>query len=87
MTPEEYINSKKEIHWDRSIDPVVKLSDALNAIEMAKVYSRQQIRRDVIVAKVCWYDGYNLLLNKDELKKALPKNVRDGDLVDVLILK
>lgn len=36
MTAEEYIDTKREVHWDRSIEPVVKLSEALKAIKMAR---------------------------------------------------
>lgn len=85
MKAEEFI--AKHTYLDGNNQPAVSVSDAIKAAKLAEVGKQQEILEDAIHAKVCYYDGYHLLCDKDDVRRALPSGVKDGDVVSVIIVK
>lgn len=85
MKAEEFIT--KHTYLDGNNQPAVSVSDAIKAAKLAEVGKQKEILEDAIQAKVCYYDGYHLLYDKDDVRRALPSGVKDGDVVSIIIMK
>ena len=85
MKAEEFIT--KHTYLDGNGQPAVSVSDATKAAKLAEVGKQKEILEDAVKAKVCYYDGYHLLYDKDDISRALPSGVKDGDMVSIIIMK
>ena len=73
---------------DQHLDKYQRMPTFLDAIEYGMQLHKQEMMKDAISCKLCWYDGFYLDYTEEELCNVVGKRPLEvGDVLKVIIIK